>query len=227
MPNANHAIEALLFDWDGTLLDSERLGYIAFTRTFQDLGVPFSREWYEANYSPNWYSLYEALGLPKGQWQRTDELWLGHYGEEPPKLVDGADETIRKLDQRGYRLGIVSSGSQGRVTREIEALGVAVHFEIVICREHTEKKKPHPEGLEKAIQLIQSQPETSCYIGDSPEDIHMGKNANVLTVGVRSSFPGSKRLADARPDIYLESISQLLPFFEEPVPGSRSRAAHL
>src|ERR1700730_3394606 len=53
-------ITTLVFDWDGTLADSASLGLAAFQKTFADLGVPFPQDVYEATYSPNWYSTYEA-----------------------------------------------------------------------------------------------------------------------------------------------------------------------
>src|SRR5262245_50867598 len=93
-------ITTILFDWDGTLFDSARAGWLAFQKTFDDLGVPFTREFYEAHYSPNWYTMYETLKLSKDKWKMADELWLEHYGEQPPKLVDRAGETLDKLKAR-------------------------------------------------------------------------------------------------------------------------------
>ena len=206
-------ITTLLFDWDGTLFDSARAGFLAFQRTFDDLGINFSQEFYEARYSPNWYTMYEALNLPKEKWQAADERWLEHYGEQPPKLVDGAGTTILELLSRGYRLGIVTSGTHRRVAREIEQLGLTSKFEAVICNEHIVNKKPHPEGLEKAMRLLASDPDACSYVGDAPEDVQMGKSARVLTVAVRSSYPTSRHLLSERPDIHLESISDMLLHF--------------
>lgn len=206
-------ITTLLFDWDGTLFDSALAGRLAFQKTFDDLGVPFTREFYEAHYSPNWYAMYEALDLPANRWDTADELWLHHYGEEPPKLVEGAAETLSKLHTRGYRLGIVTSGTERRVTREITQLGLASRFEAVICNEHIVNKKPHPEGLEKVMQRMSAAPEVCSYIGDAPEDVQMGKNALVLTVAVRSAYPTSRHLLEEQPDIHLESIAELLLHF--------------
>ena len=206
-------ITTLLFDWDGTLFDSARAGFLAFQRTFDDLGISFTQEFYDARYSPNWYAMYEALNLPKERWQAADELWLEHYGEQPPKLVDGADTTILELQARGYRLGIVTSGTHRRVAREIEQLGLTSKFEAVICNEHIVNKKPHPEGLEKAMRLLASDPDACSYVGDAPEDVQMGKSARVLTVAVRSSYPTSRDLLSERPDIHLESISDMLLHF--------------
>lgn len=203
----------LLFDWDGTLFDSATRGFDAFEKTFRELGVEFSKELYAACYSPNWYAMYETLNLPRVRWQQADDLWLRHYGELPPELVTGALETLLSLHRKGYRLGVVSSGSLRRVTREIDELGLKSVFRIVVCNEDIANKKPDPEGLEKAMGLLNA-PKVCCvYVGDAPEDIQMGKNAGVRTVGVPSSYPTSRRLKEARPDILLNSITELLLHF--------------
>ncbi len=202
-------ITTLLFDWDGTIADSAQLGLTAFQKSFDSLGFEFPQEIYEAAYSPNWYSIYEAMGLPKEKWGIADDLWMQHYGEETASLVAGAADTLRQLQLRGYRMGIVSSGSEVRLTRELKAQGLDEIFEVVICNEHMRKKKPHPEGLTSALAVLNKPYEQSCYVGDSPEDIEMGKRAQLLTVGVRSTYPTSWRLHEANPDIYLESFSEL------------------
>ena len=207
------SINTLLFDWDGTLFDSATTGLAAFQRTFDVLGISFTHDFYNQNYSPNWYTMYEALNLPREEWKRADELWIEHYGEQPARMVEGAYETIIQLDRRGYRLGVVTSGTQRRVTREINELGLAAIFKAVVCNENIVNKKPHPEGLEKAMFGLKAAPEACGYVGDAPEDIQMGKNARVLTVAVPSAYPTSKRLRAAAPDLHIESISELLSHF--------------
>jgi len=207
MPNTN--IDTLIFDWDGTLVDSAHLGLAAFQKTFAELGVAFPLDIYEAHYSPNWYSTYTALGLSEDLWERADHLWLQHYGEETAPLIDGVGDTLSTLHAKGYRLGVVTSGSHSRVTREMELSALNGLIDVLICNEHIENKKPHPEGLEKALARMQSKPAESAYVGDAPEDIEMGKRGSVLTVGVRSNYPSSKRVLDASPDIYLETIVDL------------------
>ena len=206
-------VTTFLFDWDGTLADSAGLGLAAFQKTFADLGVAFPLDVYEATYSPNWYSTYQALGLPKEKWQIADDLWLQHYGEETAELIEGAGKTLLDLRARGYRLGVVTSGSESRVCREIEKSVLSKVFDVVVCNEHIVHKKPHPEGLELALRKLNSFPEVAVYVGDAPEDIQMGKSANVFTVGVRSTYPSNKRLLAAEPDLYLESLVELSNHF--------------
>jgi HAD superfamily hydrolase (TIGR01509 family) len=207
------SITTLLFDWDGTIVDSAQLGLTAFERSFAALGVQFDHEIYRQVYSPNWYSVYEALGLPKDKWQQADELWIRHYGEQVAQPVAGAQETIGELKRKGYRLGVVSSGSHCRVAREISRLGLERFFETVICNEQMVEKKPHPEGLETALRSLGCASGATAYVGDSPEDIEMGKRANMLTVGVRSDYPTNWKLKSYNPDIFIESLSELLHHF--------------
>ena len=202
-----------MFDWDGTLVDSAQLGLTAFEQSFAALGMTFNQEIYREVYSPNWYSVYVAMGLPEDKWERADALWTHHYGEQTAQLVEGAKETIFELHRRGYRMGIVSSGNSMRVAREIANVGFDSVFEVVVCHEQIENRKPHPEGLQTALRLMRCSAEESCYIGDAPEDIEMGKRAGLLTVGVRSAYPTNWKLKSSNPDLYVESLIELSEHF--------------
>ena len=206
-------VKTLIFDWDGTLADSAHLGLVAFEKTFAELGVPFAHNVYEAAYSPNWYSTYEALGLPKEKWQTADDLWIQHYGDQSAELIDGAGATLLSLHRNGYQLGVVTSGSRSRVCREIEQSVLSEAFAVIVCDEDIVNKKPDPEGLERAMRALSVSSAECAYVGDAPEDIEMGRSGNVVTIGVRSAYPSSSRLLSAKPDIYLERMTELLDHF--------------
>jgi pyrophosphatase PpaX len=214
MPGTHDHITTLVFDWDGTLVNSAHLGLSAFQRSFAELGYPFRLDVYEAAYSPNWYATYRALGLPEDLWERADSLWLQHYGEESAELIEGVGETLAFLQKSGYRLGVVTSGSEPRVSRELGMSTLNGLVDVVICNEHIVKKKPDPEGLELALQRLSSSPDESAYVGDAPEDIEMGKRGKVLTVGVRSDYPSNSRILNAGPDLYLYKITELVNHFK-------------
>jgi HAD superfamily hydrolase (TIGR01509 family) len=206
-------IKTLLFDWDGTLVDSAHLGLVAFEKTFSELGVPFAHAVYEATYSPNWYSTYEALGLPKEHWQAADELWIQHYGEQSAPLIEAVGKTLLLLRDKGYQLAVVTSGSRSRVSREVEQCVLRDAFAVIICNEDIVNKKPHPEGLELAMREMNVAPSQCAYVGDAPEDIEMGRRGQVMTIGVRSDYPSSARVLSAKPDLYLERLADLLDHF--------------
>ena len=207
------SITTLLFDWDGTIVDSAQLGLIAFQKTFSALGFAFPDDVYQTAYSPNWYTLYEAMGLPREKWEEADQLWLKHYGDQAAAFIEGAEQAIDHLRRKGYRMGVVSSGSTSRLRREIENLGLTGVFDVVICNEQMQNKKPHPEGLQTAIRLLNCEVNCTCYVGDSPEDIAMGKSAGVMTVGVRSTYPTSWKIAESQPDLCLDSLAAITQHF--------------
>jgi len=206
-------ISTLLFDWDGTIVDSAQLGLNAYQKAFAELEVTFSLEIYEASYSPNWYLTYEALGLPKDKWARADHLWRFHYDHETPAIIEGAAETLVSMRARGHRLGVVTSGNVERVRREANQSGLIDLFEIFVCHEDITHRKPDPEGLQIALARLKSRPEECAYVGDAPEDIQMGKAAGILTVGVRSNYPSNARIWSLTPDIYVESLTELSDYF--------------
>ena len=206
-------ISTLLFDWDGTIVDSAQLGLNAYQKAFAELEVTFSLEIYEASYSPNWYLTYEALGLPKDKWARADHLWRFHYDHETPAIIEGAAETLVSMRARGHRLGVVTSGNVERVRREANQSGLIDLFEIFVCHEDITHRKPDPEGLQIALARLKSRPEECAYVGDAPEDIQMGKAAGILTVGVRSNYPSNARILSLTPDIYVESLTELSDYF--------------
>jgi HAD superfamily hydrolase (TIGR01549 family) len=201
-------IDTVLFDWDGTLLDSAAAAFQTFQRALRELGIELRADVYRSIYAPNWYRMYEALGLARDLWEKADQLWLQFNREYPASLMTGAFETVHELSGRRYILGVVTSGSRCRVVREMAEHKLSEFFQVVVCNEDTLQKKPSPEGLEKAMRTLDREPEFCCYVGDTPEDVQMGKNARVLTFSVEGGYPRHCRELDAF--VHLPSISCLL-----------------
>jgi HAD superfamily hydrolase (TIGR01509 family) len=205
-------IDTILFDWDGTLIDSAKSSFTAFQKVCSDLGISLGSEQYEKIYSPDWRNMYQALAIPRQKWDEADNLWIRHYGTKTPAMVEGGSRALKELAAK-YGLGVVTSGSRARVRREINELGLDGCFETVINGDDVLNRKPHPEGLLIAMEQIHKRPQACCYVGDSPEDVEMGKRAGVWTVGIQSRYPGSARLASAQPDLCIRSMAELLTRF--------------
>lgn len=97
--------------------------------------------------------------------------------------------------------------------REVQQSVLSDAFAVIICNEDITNKKPHPEGLERAISELNVNPFECAYVGDAPEDIEMGRRGKVMTVGVRSAYPSSARVQTAKPDLYLERLVELVNHF--------------
>ncbi len=212
MPRRFENVRAVLFDWDGTLLNSYQADQRAYLAMFRTLRIPWGVEDLERHYSPDWYRIYRAARLPRDHWQRADRVWRLHYARQRAALLPEARAVLRSLG-RQFRLGLVTSGSRTRVLRQLRGFGLVQLFATRIYGESAERRKPHPAPLELALRRLRIRPEDAVYVGDAPEDILMARRAGVRAVAVLGPFPTHKRLRATRPDVLLESIGLLPDLF--------------
>jgi beta-phosphoglucomutase-like phosphatase (HAD superfamily) len=95
--NSFQKINTLLFDLDGTLLDSYSVHLEVFKTTFAHFGIQLTEEKFLSNYSPNWYKTYEALGLRKEDWGSADSFWLKEVEKKTAQLFPGVKERSQHL----------------------------------------------------------------------------------------------------------------------------------
>jgi HAD superfamily hydrolase (TIGR01549 family) len=204
----NKVVRGVLFDWDGTLVDSYEADSSAFLAMFKEMGIPWGLEELDRHYSPNWYRVYRAAKLPRARWDDADRAWRRQYAKHSPQLIAGARQVLVRLG-RVHHLGLVTSGDRDRVTRQLRAFRLTQLFGARVCSGDTPEKKPHPAPLRLALQKLRLEPAACVYVGDSPEDLQMAKSAGVRAIAVLGRFPTEKRLRAARPDFLLESIREL------------------
>ena len=204
----NKVLRGVLFDWDGTLVDSYEADSAAYLAMFKEMGIPWGLEELDRHYSPNWYRVYRAAKLPRARWDDADRAWRAQYAKHSPQLIAGARQVLVRLG-RAHHLGLVTSGDRDRVTRQLRAFKLTQLFRARVCSGDTPEKKPHPAPLRLALRKLRLEPAACVYVGDSPEDLQMAKRAGVRAIAVLGPFPTEKRLRAARPDFLLESIREL------------------
>lgn len=187
------SLKALVFDLDGTLLDSFAAHWEAYRIMFGRFGVQITKESFLSSYSPNWYETYQAMGLPKEAWKIADEYWLEAAAQQTPNLFPGVERSLSQL-AGWYKLGLVTSGSKSRVARDLERTGINAVFEAVITGDDVLQPKPAPQGLERALGRLKVQPHEAVYIGDAQADYEMARAAKVQFIGVRSAFDSLKAI---------------------------------
>jgi HAD superfamily hydrolase (TIGR01549 family) len=202
------ATRAVLFDWDGTIIDSFRADFRAYRAMFQALAIDFSDAQLRRHYSPDWYRVYRAARIPRNRWSQADRLWAAAYKKESPRLLPAARAVLNRLS-RSFALGLVTSGDRKRVLRQLRQFRLRKLFPTCICSEDALKRKPHPAPLREALRCMQIRAAECVYVGDTPEDIEMARRAGVRSIGVPGAFPTSAKLKAARPDVLLRSITEL------------------
>jgi HAD superfamily hydrolase (TIGR01509 family) len=204
----NKCLEGVLFDWDGTLLDSYHADTSAYLAMFKEMGISWGIEELEKHYSPNWYQVYRSAKLPRKLWADADRAWRAHYAKHRPKLIAGVRRVLRRVGN-DHSLGLVTSGDRDRVTRQLREFRLTTLFKARVCSGDTRSKKPHPEPLSLALRKMALDPSACVYVGDAPQDVEMARRAGVLAIGVLGPFPTERRLRAARPEFLIGSIEEL------------------
>jgi len=205
---AKPEIEGVLFDWDGTLLDSYSADSAAYLAMFREMGIAWGLDDLARHYSPNWYHVYKAAGLPRRRWNDADAAWRKQYANHRPRLIGGARSVLRWVARR-HQIGLVTSGDRDRVTRQLREFRLTETFAARVCSGDTRQRKPHPEPLRLALRKLNLKPASCIYVGDSPEDLEMAGRAGVRAIAVLGPFPTERRLRAAQPEFLIESIGEL------------------
>lgn len=204
----NQCLRGVLFDWDGTLIDSYHADTSAYLAMFKEMGIAWGIDELERHYSPNWYEVYRAAKLPRKLWNEADRAWRAHYAKHRPRLIPGVRRVLDAVSRR-HQLGIVTSGDSDRVARQLREFRLTRMFSARVCSGDTAKKKPHPAPLRLALKKMELEPRCCVYVGDAPQDVEMARSAGVLAIGVLGPFPTEKRLRAAKPEFLLRSLEEL------------------
>ncbi len=184
-------MDAIVFDWDGTLMDSLAAVFDANAKVLGEYGVPFDEERYRAAYTPDWRVMYQRLGLPEAAMAAAGDRWLELYADtDDAMLLPGAAEALGRLVDAGYVLGLVTAGDQVVVEAQMERLGVAGLLPIRVYGSDDVASKPHPEPLLRALDQLDR---ADCahlarYVGDVPDDMRMARAVGALGIGIESAI---------------------------------------
>lgn len=178
---------AILFDFDGTLLDSYATHYAAYQRMFAQFGIVIDRDSFAKAYFPDWQSTFRAFGLAEELWKSANAIWLQENARDHAPLRDACMCVVESLHPR-WRLGIVSSGSRARVMGDLQRTGLDALMEVVITGQDVVERKPAPEGILQALDKLGVPASRAVYVGDTPIDQQTAQAANVRFVGIRSEY---------------------------------------
>jgi phosphoglycolate phosphatase len=208
------AFRLLVFDWDGTLMDSEARIVECMCAAAADMGIPV----------PERAAVRNIIGL--GLREASDALFptladdaLGglveryrnHFlgaAHSPSVLFDGARETLLGLEQQGYLLAVATGKGRRGLDEALGATDLAGVFHATRCADET-FSKPHPEMLLQVMDELGAAPAETLMIGDTEYDMEMARNAGTAALAVAYGVHGRDRLLTHRPLGCLSCISEL------------------
>ena len=214
------SIRAVLFDLDGTLVDSAPDIARAVDRTLEALGRPPAgadrvRNWV-GNGAPRLIKRVltgEMHGEPEAElYERAFDLFLRNYGEDltgHSVLYPGAAEMLSALQGRGLKLACVTNKPERFARPVLEALGIAAPFEIIVGGDTVDAKKPDPAPMLFALDRLGVAPEQALMVGDSVIDVEAARNTGTGVVCVPYGYNHGVDVRGFGPDAVIDNLREL------------------
>ncbi len=217
MTTENYSL--IVFDWDGTLMDSTPAIIAAIQGACRDLGLPVPPD--EAAGWVIGLGLADAMRavvpeLDPSQWASFSERYRFHYYTRDPelRLFPGVEEMLHRLSLAGAQLAVATGKSRQGLDRSLQSTGLASAFAATRCADET-FSKPNPAMLHELMDELLAEPLDTVMIGDTSHDLNMARNAGVHGVGVSYGAHPLEELQGAEPRIIVHSVPELTQWLHE------------
>lgn len=217
-------VRTVLFDLDGTLLDSIELilgGYREMMRVHHGT-VPPDEVWLRGIGTPLRLQIAE-LASDAAQAEEMRLTYRAYNIEHHERLAGpypGVCAVVDALAEAGIALGVVTSKRRVGAFRGLDRMGLTERFGAVVGADDVSHPKPHPRPVHHALELLDADPETAVFIGDSTHDMESGRAAGVRTGAVLWGPFSQDALAPHEPTWWFEEpgaiLASLVPLLESP-----------
>ena len=218
---------AILFDLDGTLLDTIDLIVASARHAFDGHGgrVPSDAEWLAGVGTPLLTQL-RGFAADEAEVARLEARYREYQVEHHDLLTRCFDDTVatvEALHRRGHPLAVVTSKRTPIALRGLEHTGIRQYFPVVVGADQTTRHKPDPEPVRVALERLGVHAERAIFVGDSVHDIGAGRAAGVATVAACWGPFERQLLVDAGADHMLDSLADLPALVERLEGGARDQ----
>ncbi|WP_017153392.1 pyrophosphatase PpaX [Bacillus bingmayongensis] len=210
-------INTVLFDLDGTLINTNELIISSFLHTLNKYYPnQYKREDVLPFIGPSLHETFSSIDASKVEEMITCYRQFNHdHHDELVEEYETVYETVQELKKQGYKIGIVTTKARQTVEMGLQLSKLNEFFDVVVTIDDVEHVKPHPEPIQKALELLNAKPEETLMVGDNHHDIVGGQNAGTKTAAVAWTIKGRAYLESYKPDYVLDKMSDLLSILSE------------
>ena len=212
------AIQTVLFDLDGTLIDSIRLILDSYHHTLAAHGIPPRTDdhWLRGVGTPlsvQFAEWRDDVGKLEAMVATYREYNLSHH-DRMVTVYPGVGAALGAIRAAGRRTDLVTSKNRQGALRGLTLVRLEAMMDVLVCADEVTNPKPHPEPVEKAVALLGADPGTTVYVGDSIHDMVSGRAAGVRTAAALWGPFGREHLELAAPDYWLETPADLVTLLD-------------
>jgi 2-phosphoglycolate phosphatase len=208
-------VEAVLFDLDGTLVDSSEAIIKTVEKVLESNGLTCNRAKVARMIGSPLENIFGVLAPNLSEqeiWQLVHEYrkyYMAHHLENTT-IHPSAQMVLRKLKTKGFKLGIVTAKYREPVMDVLSHFGIAELFDVVVTGYEVIRHKPAPDIVLEAAKRLKTGPKRCVIVGDSPLDVQAGKQAGSFAVAVVSTTYARKQLESQKPTIIIEKLEEIL-----------------
>lgn len=208
-------VKAVLFDLDGTLLDTHALLAVSYDHAVREV---LHKEWPEEK-------LLSMVGRPLletmvvfadgdeevgAEMTRVYRAYNESIHDEYVRAYDGIPEALAELADRGIAMGLVTSKFHKLAWRGLEVCGISKYLTAMVAPDTFPVSKPDPAPVLHGCELLGLDPSEVVYVGDSPFDVHAGIGAGCRTIACTWGFFTQEQLEPEHPTVYCQSAADLV-----------------
>ena len=216
---ARKQFDLIVFDWDGTLMDSTSAIVKCLQAAARDLGLPVPHDDDAAQVIG--LGLHEAMqavlpGIDPAQYPRMVERYRFHYLSRDHELTlfDGVREMLQELSAEAYFLAVATGKSRVGLNRALDAVGLLSMFDATRCADET-FSKPHPAMLQELTRELGQPMRRTVMVGDTSHDLLMANNAGAAGVAVQYGAHPIEQLQACGPLYSAATVTQLHQWLSE------------
>lgn len=211
-------IKAVLFDYDGTLMDTEPVIIASYTELFRRYRRPedFTPELQVEVLGPS-LDVEMKKFFPELDTEQLKAEYRDYQNEHLWELIKpfpGCIELLEALQAKDIRCGLVSTRRTDSMEMHLEIFGMTQYFQTIIGTDKVANNKPDPEGIFKGMDELGVSREECMYVGDSASDIMAGHLAGVLTAGIITNEHKRPAVETAGPDYMLDELISLVSLID-------------
>ena len=210
----------ILFDLDGTIMDSKPVVEACFYYIFQQHGNvdDFTEEVAREVFGPPLEDMMKKYFPNENSRELVEEYrvyqdsmdWSGYM-----RLFDGVEETLASLKESGFKMGIVSSRITASCKFWLTSLHIRQYFNVVLGQDRFKEPKPSPMGILRACEKLGYGHDSAIYVGDNASDMIAARRAGVFAAAYATDESKKEDVRKAKPDVMLAGIPELLKLLKE------------
>ncbi|HEX3264635.1 MAG TPA: HAD hydrolase-like protein [Candidatus Limnocylindrales bacterium] len=216
-------MDAIVFDWDGTLCDSLPAIYDANRQVLEEYGLPFDDQRYREAYTPDWRVMYQRLGIPAAAIDAAGRRWVELYADAAESgLLPRVQESLERLVAAGFVIGLVTAGARDVVASQLERFEIGHLIASRVYGTDDIAAKPHPDPLLRVLRELDRAEHvaTARYVGDVPDDMRMARAVGAVGIGIEGAMAGRDVLIEAG----ASAVYPLVAGFVDDLLGSEGHA---